>query len=63
MNPATLELIATMLQIAERAYVQVRDIIAREKSGNPLSDAELNALKYSSDTAHELIQGWSPPSA
>lgn len=60
MNPETLALIVRFIDIAERAYIQVKGIIDREKSGNPLTDAELDALKNDSDAAHAVIQAWTP---
>lgn len=63
MNVATIDLIATILQLGERAFVQVQDILQREKAGKPLSDVEIQTLKADSDVAHRIIQGWTPPSA
>lgn len=60
MNPATAELVLQLMSLAENAYLQIRTLIEREKSGNPLSDAEIADLKASSDSAHAIIQGWKP---
>lgn len=63
MNVQSLELAATYLDIVERAYVQLRELFERERSGNPYTPAELQALKTDSDAAHAVIQGWNPPPA
>lgn len=63
MNPQALSLLVTLLEIGERAYIQIRDIIDREKAGDPMSDAELQALKADSDAAHKIIQSWTPSGA
>jgi len=61
MNPATLELIESLLLVGEKLWMQVQDIIAREKAGNSLTDAEIQSLKSGSDAAHAAIQSWKPP--
>lgn len=60
MNPATLEVIVQLIGLAENAYSQVRDLIAREKAGQPLSDTEIASMKSTSDAAHAVIQAWKP---
>lgn len=61
MNVETFALVERILEIGERAYIQVREIVAREKAGNPLTDAELLGLQSDSNAAHAVIQGWTPP--
>lgn len=60
MNPATAQLVLELISLAENAYAQVKGIMDREKSGNPLNDTELDALKSQSDAAHVAIQDWKP---
>ncbi len=60
MNPETAALIIKLLELGAQAVVRVRDILDREKRGQPLSDTELAALKTESDAAHVLIQHWTP---
>lgn len=62
MNPATAALVLQLLEIGERAYVQLRAVFDREHSGNPLTDAEIAQMKSESDAAHQVIQSWTPPS-
>lgn len=58
MNPQTLALIVQLLQLGEKAFSQVQDILHRERDGNPLTDEEAQALKTQSDAAHATIQNW-----
>jgi hypothetical protein len=59
MNLETIALVEKILELGARAYAQVSDIIAREKSGDPLTTDELEDLRSQSDEAHETIQDWS----
>ena len=63
MNPATLELVASLLALGEKVYLQISAIVAAEKSGTPLPLDQLNQMKADSDAAHQTIQSWEPPAA